>query len=136
MISTILIPKLQQRFPERGLVVSVPPSPCATFPAIHPEVGDIQIYDEGGELTLIAGNFTHGHFSNYDDELSLEQHEEAIAEAVVDFLEALFDNQIVLWGSHKCSGGWHRIGADNPIWAKDVKRYLWSGPLPSDASER
>jgi len=65
MISAILIPMLEQRFPGRGVKSDARPGPCMTFPAAHPEVGDIQIYDDGDEITLLAGNFTHGHFSNH-----------------------------------------------------------------------
>src|SRR5262245_35291489 len=130
MISRVLIPRLQLRFPDRDLCVGSSPSPCAVFPAIHPDVGDIQIYDDGDELTLVAGNFTHGHFSNYDDNLSPEQKAEEITAQVVEFLEDLFADRIVLWGSHDRSGGWYNIGGDNPDWAKDEKKYLWSGGLP------
>ncbi|MCI0739396.1 MAG: hypothetical protein L0Y72_10155 [Gemmataceae bacterium] len=129
MISAVLIPKLRARFPGRGLRVSSPPSPSAVFPAIHPEVGDIQIYDDGDELTVVAGNFTHGHFSNYDEKLSPEQKASEIAEDVVSFLEALFADEVVFWGSHERCGGWYNIGEDSSSWAKDDKKYVWSGPL-------
>ncbi len=70
------------------------------FPAVHPAVGNLEIYDDGNELTLVAGNFTHGHFSNYDENLSVDQKESAIVDAVVSFLEDLFADRVVLWG-HK-----------------------------------
>jgi hypothetical protein len=130
MISTVLIPKLQQRFPGRGLRIGSPPSPCAVFPAIHSSVGDIQIYDDGDEITLVAGNFTHGHFSNYDDKLSLEQKAEVVADQVVDFLEALFADQVVLWGSHDRSGGWYYSDKADPLLPDGEKKYVWSGALP------
>ena len=126
MISAILIPKLQERFSERGLRIAGPPSPCAVFPAVHPEVGDIQIYDDGDEVTLVAGKFTHSHFSNYEDELSVEQKAERISEDVLSFLEALFADQIVLWGSHQGGGGWRLRDEDSEA---DEKEYVWSGPL-------
>ena len=133
MISTVLIPKLQHRFPGRGLVVGSPPSPCAVFPAIHPEVGDVQIYDDGDELTLVAGNFTHGHFSNYDNTLLPEQKAEEIVQDVLNFLEALFADRVVLWGSHERSGGWYFRGGDGSAWATDANKYIWSGPMQSHA---
>jgi hypothetical protein len=134
MISAVLIPKLQQRFPDRGLHIGAPPSPCAVFPGGHPEVGDVQIYDDGDEVTLIAGNFTHGHFSSYDDTLSPEQKAEDISEDVASFLEDLFADRIVLWGAHDRAGGWYKV-ADEPsaFWAHGEQKYLWSGPLPSRA---
>ena len=87
MIADILIPKLQERFADRGMRVNSPPSPCAVFPAIHHEVGNIEIYDDGDEVTVVAGNFTHGHFSNYDDKLSDQEKAERIAEQDACFLE-------------------------------------------------
>jgi hypothetical protein len=128
MISDVLIPKLQKSFPERGLRIAPPPSPCAIFPALHPDVGSIEIYDDGDELTVIAGNFTHGHFSNYDEKLSVQQKAEKITEAVVHFLEDLFADQIVLWGSHQGGGGWYKRGED-PAWEHDTKEFVWSGPI-------
>jgi hypothetical protein len=128
MISTILIPKLQERFPERGLRINAAPSPCAVFPAIHPEVGDIEIYDDGDELTVVAGNFTHGHFSNYDEGLSAEEKASAISDEVLGFLRDLFADQIVLWGSHQGSGGWFKRG-EYSEYKGDAQEYVWSGPL-------
>ncbi len=128
MIGKTLIPKLQQRFPGRGLRVGSPPLPCAVFPAIHPEVGEIQIYDDGDELTVVLGNFTHGHFSNYDEKLSIEQKAEQIIEEILKFLEELFADQIIFWGSHQGSGGWYKKGECSE-WKKEAKEYVWSGPL-------
>lgn len=129
MISTVLIPILEKRFPDRGMRVGSPPAPCALFPAMHPDVGDIQIYDDGDELTLVACNFTHGHFSNYNENLSPKKKAEQIVEDIVIFLEALFADRVVLYGSPQRAGGWYGIGSDFSFWAKEEKKYFWSGPL-------
>jgi hypothetical protein len=130
MISDSLIPKLQQRFPSRGLKVGAPPQPCATFPAIHPEVGDVVISDDGYELTLEAGNFTHSHFSNYDNSLSETQKAERIAEDVSQFLEELFADRVILWGSHAGSGGWYPRDAEpSELFSGHGELYVWSGPI-------
>ena len=97
---------------------------------MHPDVGDIQIYDDGDELTVVAGNFTHGHFSNYDDKLTVEQRTEEISDDVMSFLESLFADHIVLWGSHESGGGWYHIEQDSTAFsAQEEKKYVWSGPL-------
>jgi hypothetical protein len=127
-LAEILIPRLQQRFPDRGLRIASPPSPCAIFPALYPEFGDVQIYDDGDELTVVAGNFTHGHFSNYDEALSAEQKAEEIADAVMQFLEQLFADEFVFWGSHEAAGGWHKRGEPSE-WQRGAKEYAWSGPI-------
>ncbi|MFO0965319.1 MAG: hypothetical protein U0793_06995 [Gemmataceae bacterium] len=129
MLCAVLIPKLQERFAGRGLRIDSAPSPCAVFPAVHPEFGDIQIYDEGDELTVVAGHFTHGHFSNYDDELSVEQKAEKITDGVVHFLEEVFADEVAFWGAHESAGGWHKRG-ERSDWQKAAREFVWSGPLP------
>jgi hypothetical protein len=128
MIADALIPKLQERLPGREMRIGTPPSPCIAFPAIHPDVGDLEIYDDGDELTVVAGKFTHGHFSNYDDALSMEQKAAQISDEVATFLEELFADRIVLWGSHEGAGGWHKRG-ERAASQNDAKEYVWSGPL-------
>ena len=127
MIRDTLIPLLQTRFPDRGMKIGLSPKACVTFPALHPEVGPIEIYDDGDELTLVAGRFTHGHFSNYDD-ISLEEKERAIAEDVASFLDRLFSDQVVLWGSQGEGGGWKVITPGTAVRKEYHREYVWSGP--------
>lgn len=129
MLSALLLPTLHERFPNRGLREGDTPGVCAVFPAIHPDVGDIQIYDDGDELTVVAGNFTHGHFSNYDESRGVEEKELQIVDAVADFLEDLFADRIVLWGSQRGSGGWYypEHAGDDP---GHEREHVWSGPRP------
>jgi hypothetical protein len=134
-----LIPELQKRFSDRGLRITGAVQPCAIFPAMHPQVGDIQIHDDGSELTVVAGNFTHGHFANYDEDLSDDKKDEAIVEDVIEFLEALFADRVVLWGSHGGGGGWYRRDRPQtdrhalPLQIEQMKQasdhFVWSGPL-------
>jgi len=136
MIFDYLIPKLREQFPNRGLRVEMSPEARAIFPCVHPEVGDIEIHDDGDELTVYAGNFTHGHFSNYDEKLPKEQKAEQITEDVVAFLNNLFADQIILWGSHSGGGGWSKreepdkLSFLSKIFTAHKKQYVWSGPLP------
>jgi hypothetical protein len=63
---------------------------------------------------------------------SSEDRENLIAEEVVEFLSALFDNRILLWETpnHRI-GGWIRV-QDTPSHPPEQgeKRWaLWSGPL-------
>ncbi len=94
-----------------------------TFPAVHADVGDIQIYDDGDEITVVAGNFTHGHFSNYED-ISEEESERMIAENVADFLEKLFSDKVVLLGSHKGGGECRVVDPDTVISGNTRKNML------------
>jgi len=134
VISDKLIQRVKERFPDSRAKFGAPPKPAVVFPAIHPDVGNIEIYDDGSELTLVAGHFTHGHFSDYDSK-SEDAAEQRIVDDVIEFLGRLFDDQVVLWGSQKSGGGWYsRKGAHdtNPIVErmKEGKQlYVWSGPL-------
>jgi len=136
MIFDYLIPKLRDQIPNRDLRVEMSPEARVVFPCVHPEVGDIEIHDDGDELTVYAGNFTHVHFSNYDEKLSKEQKAEQIAEDVVAFLNNLFADQVVLWGSHNGGGGWSKreepdkLSFLSNIFPAHKKQYVWSGPLP------
>jgi hypothetical protein len=78
-LSVKRIPRLLARFPNRGLRLHQGKEPLASFPAAHPEVGDLEINDDGEELTTSVGQLTHGHFSptNYQ-EPSQKKEEEVI----------------------------------------------------------
>ena len=129
MISEFLIPMLKEHFPGRGLVINDRPDPCAVFPAVHPEVGAIEIYDDVDEITINAGHFTHGDFSNYDQNLSDEQKHNEIANDVISFLDDLFADRVVLWGSHSRGGGWCYKDAEGSLPPNGERLYVWSGPL-------
>jgi hypothetical protein len=130
MISNVLIPLLRERFPNRGIKSVAGAKPCITIPAVHSEFGDFQIFDDGDEITLVAGVFTHGHFSNYDS-IPVEEKEKIIAEDVADFLEKVFADQVVFWGSHKDVGGWRVVKPDSTDKQKHQQEYVWSGPRQS-----
>ncbi len=141
MISQYLIPVLQDNFPNRGLVVRTPPNPCAFFPEAHPEVGPIQIYDNGDEIILEAGNFTHGHFANYDENISTDDRQQQVAEAVISFLRDMFADRVIMWGSHAKGGGWRVVskGDSEPVLlelmpSRGQRLYVWSGPFRGAAA--
>lgn len=126
MIADTLVPMLRERFPERGLRVETHPRLRFIFPAAHQDVGDILIYDDGDEITLHAGVFTHGHFSNYDA-ITDEQKAQLISEDVVNFLTAVFADRVVFWGSRKGGGGWRRLDIGSEESPRESE-YVWSGP--------
>jgi hypothetical protein len=129
MIFDHLIPKLEEHFPNRGLRVETSPEARAVFSAMHPEVGNVEIHEDGNEIIIYLGNFTHVHLANYDENLSKEQKSEKLAEDVVANLKNLFADQIILWGSHRGGGGCRERGEPS-IFKTHKKEYVWSGPLP------
>ena len=123
--------RLREHFPDRPATFGVPPAPAAVFHAAHPDVGDVEVLDEGGEVIIIVGHFTHGHFAAYTPATN-EQAEQNIVDAVTEFLERLFADEVVMWGSHRGGGGWYArdraegLGVVTPT----GPLYVWSGPLP------
>jgi hypothetical protein len=133
MIRDVLIPRLRERFPERGLRVADPPDPVATFPAAHPAVGAVTIWDDGDELTVAIGDITHGHFSSYEEGLAAGQRAEQIVSDVIAFLEGLFADRVLLWKSPGGGGGWRILESAEGISSLDAGdlTFTWSGPVKS-----
>jgi len=129
-LSEKLIARLRARFPNRGLRIHEGKEPVASFPAAHPEVGDIRIDDDGDELAISVAELTHGHFTPRDYQLPSQEKEEDLIERVMRFLEQVFDDQVEFWTAGK-AGGWHGRG-EKPIgcWP-NRRRFVWSGPLPA-----
>jgi hypothetical protein len=124
----MLIPELQARFPDRGFYSAAAPERAVVCPAKNPSVGPIEIVDEGDELTILLGKFTHFHVSNYDERLSKDGKADAIVKSTVAFLAELFSDQIVMWGTHRGGGGYFHAGvAGNP--PEGELLFVWSGPF-------
>jgi hypothetical protein len=130
MISEILLPALHERFGERGMQPGRSSNEVAIFPAVHPEVGDVTIWDDGYEATVEIGDITHGHFNPYDDSLSSEQVPKRVSDDVVEFLQDMFEDKVLLWKARDGrSGGWCMLEQNDSLMEGDVLTYLWSGPI-------
>ena len=118
--------------------VGQPPDATVTFPAAHTEVGDVSVWDDGDEATVMVGEITHGHFNPYHSTLTEAEVARRVTDMVVDFLESLFADRVVLWCSeNRRSGGWrvlHETPREAPTGLSGCV-YVWSGPLPSKRPE-
>lgn len=123
-----LIPELRRHFPDRPFQPGTPPNSVLTFPAKHPDVGAIEIHDDGNELTLYLGNFTHSHISNYDEGISDDDKAKEIIESAVAFLSEVFNDRVIFWGSHKGGGGSYHVSITEPKPGSNEPRFVWSGP--------
>jgi len=56
------------------------------FPALHPEVGNVEIYEEGDGIRVHVGEITHGHFDWYDKSLTINQRNDEIIGVLSIFL--------------------------------------------------
>jgi len=133
MLRDVLLPALETNFPNRGLRTGEPTDPIAVFPAVHSEVGDVSIYDDGNEAMVSVGQITHGHFGWTDPNRTEAEIAQSVTDEVVRFLTDLFADRIVLWKSSGGAGGWWLVGHDNSLSIMDADdfTYLWSGPVPN-----
>lgn len=129
-IREVLVPALEAAFPNSGMRVAASPGPVAVFPAACAEVGEVQIYDDGDEATVVIENVTHHHSNPYDSNMSPRERAESVTQEVVEFLRALFDDRVFLWALQqgKGGGGWTQpyegvIPDDVP---EDADMFLWS----------
>jgi hypothetical protein len=102
------------------------------FLAAHPEVGDIEVQDDGDELTVTLGRFTHSHFANHDEGITDSERADRIVDDLVLLLEDVFADRIEFFGSHETGGGFRmRCGRRDTLEA-NKKLYVWSGPLTNN----
>lgn len=132
-LTDLLRPLLRARYPEHAHVPD-DGSAIAVFRSAHPDVGQLELLEENEEVTAVLGTFTHGHFSCFDEDLSVVQRAHEIAAEVIPFLDDLFADRIEFWGSHQRAGGWCRRGAGRSalLGLFAGKMYVWSGPVEPD----
>ncbi|MEM7228411.1 MAG: hypothetical protein AAF432_06305 [Planctomycetota bacterium] len=132
-IRDVLIPALRAEFGESSFHVDSPPKPIVTFSARCPDVGDLTIYDDGDEATVVIEHVTHHHVNPYDATLSDMQAATWITERVIEFIRDLFADRIVLWAVDRGQGGGGWSCVDKPVTAWDgpagSNAFVWSGPI-------
>lgn len=116
-------------FPGLRMQIEEDSNPTLVIEPMFPEFGPLEIIDDGDELTVMAGNFTHGHFSCYDDGLSVEEKAEEIADRTVEFLKDVFSDKVIFWCRPNHSGGWYTVedaeGGLQPRYGEN--QAVWSG---------
>ncbi|MBI1381732.1 MAG: hypothetical protein GC161_11675 [Planctomycetaceae bacterium] len=105
MIREVLVAALEAAFPGSGMRVSASPDPVATSPAACADVGDVKIYDDGDEATVVIENVTHHPSNPYDSKMSPRERAAGVTQEVVEFLRALFDDRVFLWARQQGKGG-------------------------------
>jgi hypothetical protein len=132
-IREVLVPALEAAFPESGMRSASPPGPVAVFPAACAEVGEVQVYDDGDEATIVIEWVTHYHTNPYDPEMVANERTRWVNDEVVEFLRALFADRILLWSRQqgKAGGGWAHpyLGVIPDGVPDDADVFLWSRRL-------
>jgi hypothetical protein len=78
LLTDRLIATVYSRLPHQPMKVGGTKGAVVVFPAAHSDVGDIEVHDNGDELIVMVGNFTHTHFNNYDRGLSISERADAL----------------------------------------------------------
>ena len=134
MIRDRLIPPLHATFADKPFVFGEPPDPIASVRAVVPEIGALEIYDDGDEATVSLREITHGHFNPYDSSLTDEETDSWVTHAVLEFLDALFSDHVLLCRSaDRGMGGWTIFDEvpDPDELAPGFEYFLWSRPYPN-----
>jgi hypothetical protein len=131
MLLAHLIKKLAEYFPNLAWTLSQD-SRVLTIQSPCQEVGSVEIQDDDDELTVFVGNFTHWHVGCYEENFSALDKTEYIATNVAEFLTDLFNDKIVMWGSHSGGGGFYNRD-EAP--RKSKKGWFGFGEVKDDKNE-
>jgi hypothetical protein len=132
MIRDLLIPAVNDVFPHLQFTISPSSNPIISISSGSAEIGDLQIYDDEDEATIVITGIAHGHFNVYDEKLNSEEKKQIITEDVISFLAALFSDRVVLYRTpSRDIGGWTVIehGFADIEFVAGREYFVWSGPL-------
>ena len=75
---------------------------------------------------------THGHFNPYDEVEDDAEREQWIVDEMIEFLDALFDDRVLLYRSpDRRMGGWTIFddNIDKSVMEQGREYFVWSGPV-------
>ena len=108
-----------------------PDGPELVFRSPSDEVGELVITDDGDELTVCIGRFTHSRWGRFNTTLPVEQRPEHVARSVLEFVGAILSDRIEFFGSG--TGGGSRPVGKPRGWLSRLLfgaiTYRWSGPV-------
>lgn len=137
MLSEHLATELEKHFGDRGLKLHGAAQPAVSFTPVHPSWSPIEIWDDGDEVTVDFGNFTHVHFGNYDTGLSVVEREKKIISDVIAFLDDVFADKIEFFKTWFGGGGCRTRGSQGK-WSRRLlgrqQAFVWSGPVSRQAT--
>jgi hypothetical protein len=103
-LAAVFLEKFKDHFPSLNYEWAGEEPPHLAIHAIHPDVGPIDVWFDGDELTIGIGEYFHTHFSLYDyEDLPEEQQWQASSDEAVRFIDDFISERIIL--SIKYFGG-------------------------------
>lgn len=140
MIRDRLAPAIRERFPEVAFTFVDSKQPFARVVCPCSELGELEIYDDGDEATIVLTKVTHCHVNPYSKMPSSER-DAWITESVLDFLTALFEDRMLVYcSSDRLQSGSHRyetpIDRSRPVvGTEQYDCFVWSGPVATTAPD-
>ena len=125
---TLFIAALSEKFPNQFTVELDENHSFIRFPAKSPEFGDVEIYEEyPGAYIVNVGKFTHSHFDCYEG--SEDEQMKKAAEIIIDFLEELFADRVICYGTDIWGGFYVKGYYENDERTNDgcTDYFVWSG---------
>ena len=127
-IHSVFIIELNKKFTNHFTVKFEENNTFICFPEKSPEFGSVEIYEENpGAYIVYVGKFTHCHFDCYEGSEDVQVKE--AAEEITDFLENIFTDNVICFGSHEGGGGCYVMDEDDDEFLDDKydAYFVWSG---------
>lgn len=135
MFAELVLEAVRRRFPDLLLHIPCPERAFMAMRAPSPVLGIIAFYDDGDEVTVYAGDLTHGHFSASEED-SPSEREQKVVGAVLKFVEDTLEDRVLFWASEdRRSGGWTVLPGGSLPRSPSAIRTVWSGPLAPQRPE-
>lgn len=131
-LSAVLARRLRAAFPDTAMRIPGDEGAVVTIASPHPDVGALSVVDDGNELTVHLGRFTHVHFASHERGLSADQRAERIATDTVEFIRRVLADEIEFHGTGRGGGCRPRTRAPRGLLSRfflGSRTYLWSGPV-------
>ena len=130
----MVLDAIKRQFPDVVFEVLEGAQPFARLAAPYGGIGDLELHDDGNEVTIDFRHISHTHLNPYR-KMPREALANWLAESVVEFLKALFEDRILLYTAVDGLQGGQQISEvpfsrSEPVAGMDgFNCYLWSGPV-------
>lgn len=142
MISEKLEVALDENFADKSFLKCPGESCVVEFASDCDELGKARVRVDGDQIIVEFEHYDSFCFNCRDGSYTAERRADEIVQEAIDFLSALFADQVVLWQSEifhslQISGSKRLyLGEKPPILRQWIKCYVWSGPFIVEARDQ